>query len=142
MVDDTETDDDTSDDDTTDDAADTRGADPDDGADRAGPAVHEPMTLTDDEVAVLAGRRAKAAPLVRRLTAHRPAGATGRLVTEHATPPRITTKEMAGIRRARRSTIAVRERFGASDAPADLETEPRDGKDRPQRSLDEAAEAP
>jgi hypothetical protein len=99
----------------------------------AAPVVAEPVSMTDDEVAVLAGRRAKAAPIVRRLVAHRPSGATGRLVSEHDVPPRITAKEMASIRRARRSTALVRARFGASDVAAEPVTEPRDGNDLPQR---------
>lgn len=101
--------------------------------DLAAPVIAEPMPLTDDEVAVLAGRRAKAAPIVRRLAAHRPSAATGRLVSENDAPPRITAKEMTGIRRARRSTAVVRERFGESTVAPDLVTEPRDGKARPER---------
>ena len=107
--------------------------DTDDDLDREAPTLHEPMALTDEEVTMLAGRRAKAAPVVRRLSAHRRSGPTGRLVSDQEAPPRITAKEMAAVRRARRSTTLVRQRFPESAVPADAVTEARDGKARPDR---------
>ena len=108
--------------------------DTDDDLDRDLPALQEPMDLTEEEVTMLAGRRAKAAPIVRRLAAHRRSGATGRLVSEHEAPARITAKEMAAVRRARRSTAPVRERFAPSAVAAEAVTDARDGKARPDRS--------
>jgi hypothetical protein len=95
--------------------------------------MDEPVPLTEDEVTALAGRRARAASIVRRMTAHRPAAATGRLVTENESPARITAKEMAAVRRARRSTSVVRKRLAESAVSAEQQTEPKDRKSRPER---------
>ena len=108
--------------------------DTDDDLDRGAPALQEPMALTDDEVTMLTGRRAKAAPIVRRLSAHRRSARAGRYVSDQEAPPRLTAKEMAAVRRARRSTTLVRQRFPETAVPADAVTEARDGKARPDRS--------
>jgi hypothetical protein len=97
-------------------------------------ATDEPVPLTEDEVMALAGRRVTAASIVRRLTTLRPAAPTGRLISESEAPARITTNELAAIRRARRSTAVAHARFSDSDAPAEAKTEPRDRKSRPARS--------
>ena len=94
----------------------------------------EPAPLTEDDIAALAGRRDKAATVVRRLTTHRSAAATGRLVSEKEAPAPITAKEMAAIRRSRRSTTTTRDRFQRSDTPAEVGSDPRDRKLRPDRS--------
>lgn len=94
----------------------------------------EPAPLTENDIAVLAGRRDKASPVVRRLTSHRKAAATGRLVSEKEAPAPISAQEMAAIRRSRRSTKATRDRFPRSDTPADIRSDPRDRKLRPDRS--------
>jgi len=101
----------------------------------------EPVPLTEKEVAALAGRRTGTKPgarsdasvAVKRLNAHSPAAPTGRLETEKATPPRISRKEMDGIRRAHMSTKKVRERFTQSDVPAVPSEDRYSPKARPER---------
>lgn len=79
----------------------------------------EPLHMTEDDVAAMSGSRKNAAPVLRRMKAHSPAAATGRLKSEKAQPPQISRREMDGIRRARKATAKVRDRFTPSDVPSD-----------------------
>ncbi|WP_067466616.1 hypothetical protein [Actinomadura macra] len=96
--------------------------------------AHEPVPLTEAEVAILAGDRGEAEPAVQRIRAARPSGEIGHLVSEKGGPATVSADEMEAMRQAGAPAEPVRERFTASAAGEERASAPVDRKDRPGRS--------
>lgn len=79
----------------------------------------EPMDLTDEEVAELAGRRSRPVAAVARMRKRVPSDATGRLVSDRSDPARVSKDEVVGMRRAGRRPDQVLRRLTPSDVAAD-----------------------
>lgn len=84
--------------------------------DRRGPAA--PLDFTDEEVRLLAGRRAKPVAAVARLKKLVPAKPTGKLASDREGPARIARKELPLLRRAGKPPEKVLKRLTPSDLPA------------------------
>jgi len=78
----------------------------------------EPLDLTDEDVAELAGRRSKPPGAIARMRKHVPTQPTGRLVTEAEVPARLSRAELTAMRRPGKSPEAVLRRFTPSEEPA------------------------
>lgn len=79
----------------------------------------EPLSLTEEDVAQLAGDRRDAGPIVKRMKAQSPALPTGRLESDKPGPPRITRAEMRAVKKSGKAPLKIRARFTPSDVSPD-----------------------
>jgi hypothetical protein len=78
-----------------------------------------PIDFTEEEVRLLAGRRAKPVAAVARLKKLVPTEPIGRLASDAAQPARLTRKELPLMRRAGRRPSKLQERLTPSEVPAE-----------------------
>ena len=87
-----------------------------------------PVDFTEEEVNLLAGRRAKPVAAVARLKKLVPSERTGRLASNAAEPARITRKELPLMRRASQPPVKLLARLTPSKVPAEQYIERKDDR--------------
>ena len=85
-----------------------------------------PLDFTEEEVRLLAGRRAKPVAAGARLKKLVPAKPTGELASDREGPARITREELPLLRRGGKRPEKILKRLTPSDLPTDQVEGPRD----------------
>jgi hypothetical protein len=80
----------------------------------------EPIDVTEEEIAQLAGPRDGSVAAVRRLRATVRAKATGRLVSDRAAPAPISRDELMAIKKAGGLPKSLRDRLSSSEQAAGI----------------------